>query len=160
MAKKKTPQKQELQTRRQDLSPLETMSRMFDEFFSAGRPRFGLWNWPDPFPWEGGKAPAVDLVERDDEVLIRAELPGVEKDDLDVTMTETSVRIRAQSSHEHKDESGDVHRSEIFRGSFERTLPIPASVDADKAKATFRNGILELHLPKVAGTARRKLEVG
>ena len=94
------------------------------------------------------KAPKVDIIDRETEIVVKAELPGVAKDDIDVTMTDNSVTIKGSSSHEEKEEKGNYYRCEISRGSFSRTVALPADVSADKARATFNDGILELTIPK------------
>ena len=130
------------------LSPFEEMDRMFDGFF----PR----RWMQPFHLDMPhwpelaelKAPKVDIIDRETEIVVKAELPGVAKEDVDVTMTDNSVTIKGRSSHEEKEEMGNYYRCEISRGSFSRTVALPADVNADKARATFNDGILELTIPK------------
>ena len=165
MAKEeKKESKQELQKAepRRALSPFEEMDRMFDDFFSRGWMRPFRWEWPSmgemAKPFEG-KMPKVDVIERDDEVVIKAELPGVDKKDLDVSVTENSVTIKGTTSHEEKEEKGDYYRCEISRGAYARTVGLPAYVDADKAKASFKDGVLELKLPKVEKSKRRSIEI-
>jgi len=87
-------------------------------------------------------------------VLVKAEIPGVGGDDLDVAVDERSVTIKGKTSHEEKEEKGDYYRSEIRRGAFSRTVRLPREVDASNANATFKDGILELALPKVAKSKR------
>lgn len=141
------------------LSPFEEMDRMFDGFFPH--------RWMQPFRWEmphlSGlsdlKMPKVDIIDRETEILVKAELPGVEKDDIDVSMTDNSVTIKGSTSHEEKEEKGNYYRCEISRGSFSRTVALPSDVDADKAKAAFNDGILELTIPKVEKSHRKNITV-
>jgi len=165
MAKEeKKESKQELQKAepRRALSPFEEMDRMFEDYFSRGWMRPFRWEWPSlgemAKPFEG-KMPKVDVIDRDDEVVVKAELPGVEKKDLDVSVTETSVTIKGTTSHEEKEEKGDYYRCEISRGAYARTVALPSYVDADKAKASFKDGVLELTLPKVEKSKRRSIEI-
>ena len=165
MAKEEKKQsKQELQKAepRRALSPFEEMDRMFEDFFPRGWMRPFRWEWPSlgemAKPFEG-KIPKVDVIDRDDEVVVKAELPGVEKKDLDVSVTETSVTIKGTTSHEEKEEKGDYYRCEISRGAYARTVALPSYVDADKAKASFKDGVLELTLPKVEKSKRRSIEI-
>ena len=118
------------------------------------------------WPWAGEaerqldyRVPRVDVVERDDAVVVRAELPGVDKKDLDVTMTEGTLTIKAATRKETKEDRGDYHRSEIVQGEFLRTVPLPDEVDADKAQASFKDGLLELTLPKAQVARRRNIKV-
>ena len=148
------------------LSPFEEMEREMGHMFG----RFGQgWLSPfhrgDPFwsDWEAsfeGKLPSVDVIDRDEEVLIRAELPGVDKKDLDVSMTDNSVTIKGSTSTEKEEERGDYFRREVSRGEFSRTVSLPAEVDGVKAKASFKNGLLELTIPKTKKTKRHTIKVG
>jgi len=165
MAKEEKKQsKQELQKAepKRALSPFEEMDRLFEDYFSRGWMRPFRWEWPSlgemAKPFEG-KMPKVDVIERDDEVVVKAELPGVDKKDLDVSVTENSVTIKGTTSHEEKEEKGDYYRCEISRGAYARTVTLPSYVDADKAKASFKDGVLELKLPKVEKSKRRNIEI-
>lgn len=145
---------------RRDLTPFEEMERMFDEFFP--RNWMHRWGWRDMPTWEGRmgpRMPHVDVIERDDAVVVKAELPGVEKDQIDVSLMDDNLIIKAETRKEEKEEKGSYFRSEIHRGSFTRTLRLPATVDGDKTTAVFKDGVLELTLPKVAQTQRRKIAI-
>jgi HSP20 family protein len=91
--------------------------------------------------------------------VIRAELPGVKKEDLDVSITGDRVTIRATSSHEEAEEKGDYYRKELSRGVFSRTVPLPCAVQGDQSKATFKDGVMELLLPKVEPAKRQRIKV-
>ena len=145
----------------QALNPFEEMERFFDAFYPRGWMRpfqrdWPAWGGPAAF---GGKTPSVDLIERDDAIIIKAELPGVDKKDLDISVTRNSVTIRGTTSHEEKEEKGDYYRSEITRGEYARTLPLPADIDEEKASASFKNGILELTLTKLQQSRRRSVKI-
>jgi len=122
------------------------------------------FHWPRPSwgelaaPFEG-KMPKVDVIERDNEIVVKAELPGVDKKNLEISVTKNSVTIQGSTSHEEKEEKGDVYRCEISRGSYSRTLTLPSEVNEEKAKAKFKDGILELTLPKVEKAKRRTIKV-
>ena len=140
------------------LSPWDEMERWFDEFGRHGwLYPFGR-AWPEVFPFEG-KTPRVDILERETEVVVRAELPGVEKDDLDVRVTGHSVTIRAHTKHEEEKKEERYYRREMRYGEYQRTLELPESVDETKAKATFKNGILELVFPRMEKTLQRTVKV-
>ena len=146
----------------QVLSPFEEMERMFDNYFSRGWMHPFRREWPSfashAQPFEG-KTPSVDVIERDDVVVVKAELPGVDKKDIDVSVTSNTVTIKGSTSHEEKEEKGDYYRCEMSRGSYQRTLSLPADVDEGKAKAKLKDGILELTLPKVTKSKRKSLKV-
>jgi HSP20 family protein len=143
------------------LTPFDEMERLFGGFLPRGwMRRFGAdWpSWGEMTAFEG-RMPRVDVIDRDDEVVVRAEVPGVAKDALDVSVSDNSVTIKGETKREEKEEKGDYHRCEISRGSFARTISLADYVDAEKAKATFKDGVLELTLPKVEKAKRRTIEI-
>ncbi|MEJ2347405.1 MAG: Hsp20/alpha crystallin family protein [Gammaproteobacteria bacterium] len=154
----------ELQTAagRRAVSPFDEMDRLFENFFPRGWMRPFRWEWPSwgdsQVPIEA-RAPKVDVVERDNEIVVKAEVPGVKKEDLDVSVTSNTVTIKGTTSHEEKEEKGDYYRCEISRGSFSRTVALPGEVDSDGAKASFKDGVLELTMPKVETAKRRSVKV-
>ncbi len=164
MAKEEKKSNKDIEVRRPGhvLSPFDEMDRWFGNFMPRG--------WMRPFhrerpswgelaaPFEG-HMPKVDVIDRDEEVVVRAEVPGVEKDDLDVTVSENTVTIKGQTKHEEKEEKGDYYRCEISQGAFARTVTLPGDVDTEKVKAQFKDGVLELALPKIAKTKRRTVKI-
>jgi len=139
------------------LSPFEEMDRWMDQmskgFFHPTR-----WEWPS-MPQLRASMPKVDVIDRDNEILIRAEVPGVKKEDLEISMTDNTVTIKGATSHEEKEEKGDYYRHEISKGSFTRTVALPGDVDNDKAKTSFKDGVLELTVPKVEKAKRKTIKV-
>ena len=103
----------------------------------------------------------MNVQDREADIRITAELPGVGKDDVDVSVSDNAVTIKASTREEKEagEPEGEFFRREIASGSFSRTVPLPGDVDADKAKASFNDGILELTLPKVEGSRRRQIPV-
>ncbi|MGD2137588.1 MAG: Hsp20/alpha crystallin family protein [Gammaproteobacteria bacterium] len=142
--------------------PWDEMERLFGDFFRRGWLRPFDMEWPRQFelaaPFEG-RTPRVDMLDREAEVVVRAELPGVGKDELDVTVSGHSVTIRAETKHEKKKEEEKYYRHEMSRGEFQRTLALPVTVDESKARATFSDGVLELTLPKMEKARQRKVKV-
>lgn len=142
------------------LSPIDEMERLMDEYFPRGWLR--RWEWP-AFPEFSRRMelrlPKVDIIDRDAEVVLKAEIPGVDKKDLDVSVTGNTVTIKGQTGREEKEEKGDYYRCEISRGSFSRTLNLPADVDATQARATFKDGVLELTLPKKEEARRQSVKI-
>jgi len=132
------------------ITPFDEIERMMDRMFADFFPRSFL----QPFGWRGTLAewepliPRVDVIEKDDQIVVRAELPGVRKEDLDVAIRDTMLTIKADTHSEEEEETGQYFRRERRTGSFSRTLTLPAEVESSKAKASFRDGILELTLPK------------
>lgn len=143
------------------LSPLEEMDRWFEHFVPRGwmRPFRTEWpSWELGMPFEG-HMPKVDVIDRDDEVVVRAEVPGVEKGDLDVSVSDNAVTIKGETKREEKEEKGQYYRSEISRGTFVRTVTLPDYVDSEATKATFKDGVLEVTLPKLEKTKRRSIKI-
>jgi len=160
----KETKKQELKKTAQAaraLSPFEEMEQLFDQYLRGG------WMRPWRSEWPGFrevalpeiKIPKVDVVDRESEIVVKAEVPGVDKKDLDVSVSEDTVTIKGETSHEEKEENGDFYRCEISHGSFSRTVALPASVDGAKAKVNFKDGMLELILPKIAKAKRHSIKV-
>lgn len=139
----------------------ERMAHMFDDFFPGGwmRPfHFGRHMMRD-FPRFEMKVPNVDIIDHDNEVVLEAELPGIEKEDVEVSVDKNAVTISGKTNHEDKAEKGNYYRSEIRHGSFIRTIVLPWGVDGTKAKASFKNGILEVTLPKLERSKRLAVKV-
>jgi len=164
MADEQEKQGREVTPRRSGgMTRLDEMERLFEDFFGRGMPGPFRWEMPrlgEMAPFQG-RHPKVDVQDRESEVAIRAELPGVKKDDLDISVGEDSVTINA-STREEKEEgekAGEYYRREIATGSFARTVALPAGVDADKARAQFEDGILTLTLPKREQAKRKRIPV-
>jgi HSP20 family protein len=105
------------------------------------------------------KVPKVDVVDRENEIVVKAEVPGVEKKDLDISVSDNSVTIKGSTRREEKEEKGDYDRREISVGSFSRTVALPAEVDGNKAKANFKDGVLELTIPKAEKAKRHSVKL-
>ena len=144
------------------LSPFEDMEHWFDQI-SPNRwmqPFRMEWPaWPDletPFK---GRFPKVDLINRDKEIVVKAELPGVKKENVDVSMTDDTVTLKATTQSEKDEEKDEYHRREISQGEFQRTLTLPEAVESGKASASFKDGILELTIPKLKPAKRQSVKV-
>ena len=135
------------------LNIFDEMERMFEGF--------------SPMEWRRNEIsttfetniPKVDVIDRDDEIVVKAMLPGVEKKDIEISMTKNTVTISGKTHHEEKEEKGDYYRCEISKGSYMRTLSLPENVNEDKAKAKFKDGVLELTIPKMEVSHRRTVKV-
>ena len=110
-------------------------------------------------PAAGKKWPRLDLSEADNTYTLTAELPGMEEKDVEVSISGDLLTIKGEKRTEKKDEK--KHIEEIHYGSFERSLTVPEDVDRDKVKASFKNGVLTLTMPKLpaAATATKKIPV-
>jgi HSP20 family protein len=103
--------------------------------------------------------PKLDIIDRDDEVLVKAEVPGVAKEDIEISLTGNLITIKGETHKEEKEEKGDYYRCEISRGAFSRTATLPAEIDDSKAKAVMTDGVLEVTLPKVEKAKKRSIKV-
>jgi HSP20 family protein len=92
-------------------------------------------------------------------VLVRAEIPGIEKKDINISLTDNLLTIKGESKKEEKEEKGDYYRREISSSSFARSVTVPASVDVSKAVANLKDGVLEIKLPKAESSKRRNIMV-
>jgi HSP20 family protein len=102
--------------------------------------------------------PKVDIIDHDNEIEVWAALPGVKKEDLDVSINNQTITIRT-SAKEEKKEEGKYFRREITRGEYQRTLSLPGNVDDANAKASFKDGILTVTIPKTEKSKRKTIEI-
>jgi HSP20 family protein len=109
----------------------------------------------------GAWAPQVEMSQRGHELIVRADLPGLSKDDVKVEINDDVLTIQGERKQEHEEEREGWHRSERSYGSFHRAIPLPEGTIADSAKATFKNGVLEITLqaPPEEVNRGRRLEI-
>ena len=137
--------------------PFESLRREVDRLFED----FQLGSWRSPFGrsvfdvqpfWRGeigwGRAPAVDIVDKGEAFEITAELPGMDEKDIDVKFSDDTLTIKGEKQGEREEKKKDFYLSERRYGSFQRSLAVPAGVDADRIEANFKNGVLTVTLPK------------
>lgn len=106
-----------------------------------------------------GWTPAIDLHEDKDNVYVNVELPGMKKEEIDVSLHDGALSISGERRSEHKQEEAEVYRSERFFGRFQRTVEIPSPVAADKVKAEYKDGILCVTLPKTEEAKPKHIDV-
>lgn len=121
------------------------MDRLFDEFFSPGPRRRRTWSEK---PETGMIVPNIEIYDRANEIVLRAELPGVKKEDIDLSIAKDSVTLKGQLKKDEDIAPDSYYLREINYGSFARSVGLPVEVDSEKAKATLKDGFLELVLPK------------
>jgi HSP20 family protein len=143
------------------VSPFRTLERFADEVtrifddFGLGRAWSRVPAASDLLAW----APRVDITQHNDELLIRADLPGLEKDDVKVNVTEDAVTIHGERHRAQEEERDGVYRTERNYGTFYRTIPLPVGTVTDQAKASFKNGVLEIRMPAAPSAKGRPLEI-
>lgn len=158
--KKEKPAQRELLPIRSlsEIAPLKRVERFFDELM--GKP-MGAW-WPDiRWPEEILKAPLVDVYEEGDDIVLKAELPGMKKEDIDLEISGDVVTLSGEKKQEEEVEKKNYHRFERLYGSFSRSFTLPAEIQVQKATAKFKDGVLELRAPKTeeAKQKSRKVEI-
>lgn len=144
-------------------SPAREVERFFDRLMPrAWMHPFGL-DWP---AWGGMeealksvRAPRLDVIDRDKEILVRAELPGVEKKNVDVSLSDNVLVIKGSVNRESEKQKEGYFRREIARNDFSRSLALPEGVEMTKINASLKNGVLEVVLPKKESVQRRPVEV-
>lgn len=119
----------------------DEMDRVFSDFFRGDLVDNGSF-------FSGSWAPAIDVSETDDSYIIRAELPGMKKEDVKITVNNTLVTIRGEKRNEAEDKSRTYHRIERSYGSFERSFNLPGAVKSSSVEARFEDGLLTVALPK------------
>ena len=133
------------------ISLREAMDRLFEESFI--RPRTG---WLAPV---GAGTLAVDVYETDQDVVVKSSVPGIKPEDIDITITGDTLTIKGETQAEEKVERADYIRQERRYGAFSRSLTLPTSIVAEKAKAEFENGVLTLTLPKAEEVKPKTIKV-
>ncbi|NOY55001.1 MAG: Hsp20/alpha crystallin family protein [Actinobacteria bacterium] len=125
-----------------------SVARDLDQFFEG----FGT---PVDRPW----IPRVDVFDREDALIVRTELPGMRSEDIDVTIENSELVISGSRSFDQEEEGKGYHRREIAHGEFQRAIYLPDEYDADKISAAYRDGILEISIPKRPEVLPKKVKV-
>ncbi|MEJ1157660.1 Hsp20/alpha crystallin family protein [Prosthecomicrobium sp. N25] len=126
--------------------PFKSLREEIDQVFDS----FGKGLPASLKAFAGPKFPAVDVAETAEALEVTAELPGVDEKDVDLTVTSDALTIRGEKKSEHEETDKNVHLVERSYGSFSRTVPLPFAADPKAVEATFRNGVLKIHVPKPA----------
>ena len=134
-----------------------TTNRLFDDFFKGFGLSGGRWSeplslTPDVF---GSQWPRVDMSETDNEIRITAELPGVNKDDLEISVSEGRITIRGEKKEQKENKGKDYYRLERSYGAYQRSFSLPCEIDEDKVDASFEHGVLDIKLPKTEAARKR-----
>ena len=145
--------------------PMQEVEKTFERLMENG------WHWPTTwhmrnfpvpdnlFEFEGSRLPKLNMVDRKNEILVRAEVPGINKKDIDVSLSENILTVKGHANTEKKGEEGDYHRHEIFSSSFARSISLPDNVDKSKVAASLKDGVLEVTMPKAKASKKRSIKV-
>ncbi|MCS7229148.1 MAG: Hsp20/alpha crystallin family protein [Candidatus Kryptonium sp.] len=127
------------------------INKMFDRFFRGfeEEEEIRVMKW----------SPRVDISETDDEYIVRAEIPGVNKDDIKITIKENMLTISGEKKQEKETKNENFHRIERVYGSFSRSFTLPSAVKVDKVEAKFKDGVLTIKLPKVEEAKAKEIEI-
>jgi HSP20 family protein len=130
------------------------MDRLFDTFL---REPLGAIDWP--LVGQGRWSPTIDVAETDEEVTVRAELPGMDPKDLDVSISGNQLVLSGEKKESSEDKGKDYYHSESRYGSFRRAVRLPEGTDAEHVDAQYANGVLTLHLKKTPSAVPKRIEV-
>jgi len=125
------------------------INRLFDDVLPAAEEEMGLYNWQ----------PLVDTFEKDNAIEIRAELPGIKKEDVDIDVRDNVLTVSGERSHDEDVNEGDFYRRERFYGKFQRAITLPDNVDTDNIDAQYDEGVLKITVPKTEESQTKKIEV-
>ncbi len=128
------------------------IDRMFEEFFGEDRfPALGVQ--------EGIGFPLLDVYDAGDKIVVKAELPGVSKDDIEITVRENELVIKGEKKKEEEVKEDNYYYSERSFGKFVRSIRLPVQIKPDEVKAKFKNGVLEIELPKIEEARPKEIKV-
>jgi len=141
--------------------PILEMEKAFDRFFGNG------WELPNlhrftNFPAveiEGSRLPKVDVIDRKNEMLVRAEVPGLNKKDVEVTLNDNVLLVKGHANSEKEQEEGEYHRHEIYSSSFARAIAVPNNIDESNIAASLEDVVLKVTLPKTKSTKKRAINI-
>ena len=149
-------------TRGGPLTPFEDMERAFEKFMSGSWLRPLAWDrsiWHDIMEPFQGRMTRTDVIDRDEDFLVRAEVPGAQRKDIEVSLVDNMLTIKGKVEHEYKQQKADYYRCEISQGAFSRTVLVPGKFDASKVTASVKDGVLEITLPKVEASKRQNIKI-
>jgi len=148
---------------------LRPFTRSMEEFFENAFPRRWMEGLFEPYAWRRPMfaefdekfdlMPKVDIIDKDEALLVRADVPGIKKDDLEITISGDRLVIEAKRDYEHEEKKEEFVRHEMAYGRLYRAVLLPAEIFADKAKAELKDGVLEIFLPKVEATTPYRIKV-
>lgn len=130
----------------------QDMGRLFDFSFSR-------WPERDSGLLEGLWSPAIDIYDSKDHLMVKADIPGLSKDEIEVSVHGDTLTLKGEKKKEEEVKEKDFVRSERFYGAFHRAIKLPVAVDSDRVKASYKNGVLELTLPKKEDAKPKQIQI-
>jgi len=137
---------------RERLKARNRINHIFDDLFYPavkGDEELSIWNWK----------PVVDIYDNDDSIVIKAELPGVNKEDINIDVKDRFLTLKGERSAENEVKEDKYHRKERTYGRFERVFTLPAEVDSDKIEADYKDGVLTITIPKPEEQKPRQITI-
>ena len=107
----------------------------------------------------GAFAPPLDVIDRGNEILVRADLPGLDRNDIEIQVEDGMLSVRGEREEQHEENKDNYRWCERWEGAFMRSIPLPAEVEREKIQAEFKNGVLEIRIPKKKEAAPKKIEI-
>ena len=132
---------------------IKSLRDMFDEFFDfeiMPQSRRLRKRWLEGGEW----SPPVDVIDKKESIIVKVELPGIDKKDVKISLSENTLTVRGERKEEQEVKKENYYCSERVRGSYSRTIALPVDIDKSNAKASFKNGVLEIILPKTEDTRK------
>ena len=147
-----------------DVKRTAPLARSMEEFFEDLPPRrwletFELFGWQWPMSIDFERSFRVDILHHEKELIVRAELPGVEKNDVEVTIAGDRLTIEAEREFEEEETKESFYRHELGYGELRRTIALPVEIDTDHIEAELKDGILSVKLPKIQAATRHTVKV-
>jgi HSP20 family protein len=134
------------------MSLRDEMNRLFNEFTAGGGGEGGTWR-------AGSWSPAVDIYETDDALILKAELPGFSKEEVNIEIKDNTLMLTGSRKREAEVKEENYHRMERSFGGFQRSFLLPATIDQEKVTAAYKDGVLELRLPKAESAKPRRIAI-
>ena len=128
------------------------INRMFDEFYyplNMSDSDLGSWKW----------SPKADIYEKDDGIVIKAELPGVDKNDVEIDLNDRILKIKGERKSDSEIKDENYYRKETSFGKFERAFTLPVDVNSDQIKAEYKDGLLKIEIPKPEGQKPKQISI-
>ncbi len=128
----------------------EEMDKLWNRFFGE---------WPSKEPSRGEWAPSLDVSETKDNIVVKAEVPGMDAKDIDISLTNDVLTVKGEKKQEKEEKEENYHRIERSYGAFSRSIRLPREVQSDKIKANYKNGVLKITLPKSEEAKKKEIKI-
>lgn len=128
----------------------DEMDRLWNRFFG---------DWPSLEPFRGEWVPSLDVSETKDDLVVKVEVPGLEAKDIDISIINDVLTIKGEKKQEKEEKDEDFHRVERAYGTFSRSIRLPVDVDSNRIKATHKNGVLKIVLPKSEKAKSKEIKI-